>query len=92
MKPDRDKILNGWLKYHNTNVEEVNEKLPLEVRQKPDWFGLYPVSQEQYDEWKAWAVEYIAKVTGYSKGFVERKWWSIELDCAPTVNEEKIEK
>lgn len=88
---DREVLMDWWLsKYHNTNCKEVVEKYPEEVK-SPDWFKMFPVSQEQYDEWRDWAFKYIKKVTKMSKGFIEGAWWSVELDCAPYVKGKEVE-
>lgn len=81
---DRDIILNWWLeKYHNTNVEEVVKNHPKEVLESPEWFKLYPVTKEQYDEWKVWAKSYIKKELKLPNTLVDRRFWSIDLDCSP---------
>jgi hypothetical protein len=87
---NRDDLLNWWLmKYHNTNVEEVVEKYPKEVLNSSEWFKLFPVTQEQHDEWVAWAKDHIKKVTKISKAMVERQWGYIYLDCSPYVKREE---
>ena len=84
-KPSREDIINGWLKYYNTTVEEVISTLPKELLDTPDWFKLYPVTQEQHDEWVKWAKGYIKKVTKMSKRFVDVHWGFVYLDCAPNI-------
>jgi hypothetical protein len=84
----REDLLNGWLKYHNTTVEEVIKTHPKEVLENPDWFKLYPCTQQQHDEWATWAKAYIKKVTHYSKSIIERGWGVVYLDCAPYVTKE----
>ena len=81
----REDLLNGWLKYHNTTVEEVIKTHPKEVLENPDWFKLYPCTQQQHDEWVTWAKAYTKKVTTYPKPIIERGWGLIYLDCAPYV-------
>ena len=78
-------IVNGWLKYHNTTVKEVIEKHPKELLQSPDWFKLYEVTQEQYDEWEKWAKEYIRKKTKISKKYIDRKFGFIALEYGPNI-------
>jgi len=45
----REDLLNGWLRYHNTNVDEVLKKHTKDELLSPDWFKLYPCTQEQYN-------------------------------------------
>jgi len=86
---NRDDILNYWLKkYHNTTVEEVVQKYPREQLEHPDWFKLFPVTQEQYDEWEKWSKDHIRKVTKMSKKLLERQWPYIMLDCSPYVKKD----
>ncbi len=83
---ERDEILNLWLtKFHNTNVKEVIEKHPKEVLMDPSWFKLYPVTQEQYDEWEKESKEYILKNYQVHKETLKRAFWQISLDCGPYV-------
>ena len=85
----RKELLDWWLfKYHYTNSKEVAEKYPEECK-SPDWFKMFPVTQEQYNEWKGWAVSHIRNVTKMSKGYGDRIWWEVELNCAPYIKEEK---
>ena len=88
-KVDRDDLLNGWLKYHNTNVKEVINSHPKEVLEDPDWFKLYPVTQEQHDEWVAWAKAFIKKETKSSKAMLERGWGLVYVNCSPYVEREE---
>lgn len=85
----REDLLNGWLKYHNTTVEEVVKKHPKEVLQSTEWFKLYPCTQEQADEWEKWAKDYVRKVTKCSKKYLEQAWWSIYLNNSPYVKPEE---
>ena len=90
--PDRDEILNLWLfKYHNTTVKEVVDKHPKEVLESPDWFKLYPCTKEQYEEWKNEVKDLLRKKYKMSKRFIERGWWSIELDCSPYIKDNNFE-
>lgn len=84
-KPSREDILNGWLKYYDTTIGEVKTLHDEELLKSPDWFKLYPVTQEQHDEWVIWAKEYIRKVTKMSKKFIDRGWGMVYLDCAPNI-------
>jgi len=84
MKTTRDDILNGWLKYHNTNVEEVVEKYPEEIK-SPEWFKLFPCTQEQCDEWENWAKDLLKKKDKLKNWEIDRMWGFIYLDCSPYV-------
>ena len=84
-KPSREDILNGWLKYYDTTIEEIKTLHDEEILKSPDWFKLYPVTQEQHDEWVIWAKEYIKKTTKLSKKFVDKNWGFVYIDCAPNV-------
>lgn len=86
-----EELLDWWLfKYHYTNSKEVAKKYPEEVK-SPNWFKMFPVTQEQHDEWKSWAMSHIKKVTKLPKAFIKSTWWSVELDCAPYVKEKEVE-
>lgn len=84
-KVERNEILNLWLKYHNTTVEEVIKNHPKEILESPEWFKLYPCTQEQCDEWEKEVKNLLRKEYKMSKRLIERGWWSIELDCSPYV-------
>lgn len=87
---DRDYLIDGWLKYHNTNCKEVIEKYPEEIK-TPAWFSLFKVTQEQHDEWVKWAKEYLIKGCKIPKKIVERGWGMVYLDCSPSViSEDKV--
>jgi hypothetical protein len=74
-----------WLKkFHNTTIKEVGEKHPEECK-SGKWFALYPCTDEQYAEWKEWAVKQAAKDNGISIKHAQLGFWSIDLDCGPTV-------
>jgi len=86
---DRTVLLDWWLqKYHNTNCSEVIRLHPKEVLESPDWFKLYPVTEEQEQEWIKWAKSYIKKETKMSKLLLERQWPYVYLDCSPYVKKE----
>lgn len=85
---NREIILDLWLKYHNTNVKEVISKHTKEELSSPEWFKLYPCSQEQYDNWKKEVKLYLKKC-GISKFLIEKGWWDIELNCSPYIKQDK---
>ena len=82
---ERNDLLNGWLKYHGTTVEEVIAKHPKEVLESTEWFKLYPVTQEQCNEWEKWAKDFIKKETKYPNKVIERGWGMVFLDVAPYI-------
>ena len=84
-KVNREDLINGWLRYHNTNVDEVLKKHTRDKLLSPDWLKLYPCTQEQYNEWETWAKEHTRKVTKLSNRMINKAWWSVVLDCAPYV-------
>lgn len=84
----RNDLLNGWLKYHNITVTDVINNHTKEELNTPDWFKLYPVTQEQHDEWEKWAINYIATKTKYSKSYIKNHWGFVYLDCAPNIIKE----
>lgn len=85
-KVNPDVLMNWWLgKYHNTSLTEVIATHSEETLHSPEWFKLYPVTEEQYEEWKAWAKEYVRKETKCSKKTVDRGWGWIDLQTAPYV-------
>ena len=89
-KVNRNDLLNGWLKYHNTTIEEVISTHSKEWGESPDWFKDYPCTQEQSDEWVVWAKDFIRKETKCSKYLLERGWPLVYLDCAPYVKKEEL--
>ena len=86
----RDDYLNWWLsKYHNTNVEEVINTHDKETLSSPNWFKLYPVTQEQHDEWEKWAKATYKKENRLNKAMLNRSWGFVYLDVAPYVPKNK---
>lgn len=83
-KIDINDLFNGWLKYHSTTVDDVAKQYPEEVK-SPIWYKLFPVTQEQYDEWEIWAKQHIKDVTKASKKKIDHEWPWICLSCAPYV-------
>jgi len=84
-------LINWWLeKYHNTNLEEVFKLHPDWTDDNPDYNSLmfyeaYQCTQEQHDEWKAWASETYRKFTGLNKKAAERGFCYIYLNTAPMI-------
>lgn len=87
---DRDLLINEWLKYHNTNVKELVAKHPKEVLEDPSWFKLYPVTQEQHDEWMDWAKKYVKSILKLKGKQFDWNWGMIYLDSSPSVIDEDI--
>jgi len=91
-KLKEEDLVNWWLeKYHNTNLERIKEKNP-ERAENPyehtrEFYAKYPVTEEQHDEWNTWAKSYVKKMTGYSKALIDKGWWSVYLNCSPSVIE-----
>lgn len=83
-KIDRNDLLNGWLKYHNTSVDKVIQTHSKEILDNPEWFKLYPCTQEQCNEWELWTKR-LLKFNKWSKAMIERKWPYIYLDCSPYI-------
>ena len=85
-KINLDDLRDLWLKkYHNTTTAELIEKHPKEVLESPEWFKLYPCTQEQCDEWAVEAKELIKKITKLSKKTIDREFWYIYLNISPYV-------
>ena len=81
----RNDLLNGWLKFHNTTVDELAVTLPEELKDSPEWWAMYAVTQEQHDESVEWAKDFVKKETKISKRMFERLWPLTYLNCAPSV-------
>jgi hypothetical protein len=83
-------LINGWLeKYHNTTIDKVLEENPT-WKDNPqehtrEFYDKYPVTQEQHDEWVEWAKETLRKTLRKSKKYIDRSWWSVYLNVAPTI-------
>ena len=83
-------LINWWLeKYHNTNLDRVQEAHP-EWMDNPkehsmDFYKAYAVTEQQHDEWNKWAKEYTRKVTGHTKKFIDRGWPWVYLDTSPSI-------
>lgn len=78
-----------WLKkFHNTTSEQVVKDHPEEAK-SGQWFESYPITEKQYREWRTWAESEVMKDCKIGRSALQRYWWSIELDCAPTVINEK---
>lgn len=80
-------LINEWLKYHDTNANEVIQKHPEEVK-TGDWFRLYPVTQEQHDDWVIWAKEYIKNELKISNRMLNHDWPWVYLDTSPSIKQE----
>ena len=84
MQYDRNEIINGWLKYHNTTVDEILKQYPEECK-SGQWFALFKVTQEQHDEWVVWAKKRIREMSKVSKKFIDRVWPYIYLNDSPSI-------
>ena len=89
---DSKDLINWWLeKYHNTDLDKVMDENP-DWKENPqehtrEFYAKYPVTSEQEKEWEKWAKEYIRKVTKLSKKAIDHSWWSVYLNCSPSVIE-----
>ena len=81
---DRTEIINGWLKYHNTTVDEILKKYPKECK-SGEWFSLFKVTQEQHDEWVVWAKKRIKQMCKVSDLVINKSWPYIYLNDSPTI-------
>lgn len=54
-----------------------------------EFYREYAVTQEQHDDWEKLAKELVRKTTKLPKKIIERSWWSVYLDCAPSIKEER---
>lgn len=85
-KPDINEIRNLWLqKYHNTTVEEILHILPKEITSTPDWFKLYPCTDDQCHEWEVEAKKLLKTKYKIPKYLIKKGWWVLYLNCAPYV-------
>lgn len=90
--PSKDDLINWWLfKFHTTNIKEVVEKYPEEVK-FAEWFKLFPVTKSQYSEWETWAKNYLKVECKLTKWQIKQVWWKVILDCSPYVKPDKYEK
>lgn len=88
--PSRDELMDMWLiKYHNITAKEVAEKYPEEAK-SPEWFKLFPCTQEQCDAWEKEVKELYKKKYKISKRLLERAWPFVYLDCSPYVKREEV--
>lgn len=87
---ERKILLDWWLqKFHNTTVDEVIATHSKETLENADWFKLYPVTQEQEDEWVKWAKSYIKRTLRMGNAMLERQWPYVFLDCSPYVKNDE---
>jgi hypothetical protein len=90
MKLTEDIIRDWWLKkFHNTTSEEVVKKYPEQCK-TPSWFKLYPVTQQQHDEWHEWMLGALQKEWRCSKKYIRKYSWAIYLQLAPNVKEDDM--
>lgn len=84
-----DELRDLWLKkYFNTDSKGVIEAIGIEAASSSNWFKLYQVTQEQYDEWRKDAKNLIKEVSKISKRLIDRGFWYIELQCGPMIKRE----
>lgn len=93
--PSVEELLNLWLeKYHNITFQQVKDTHPEWVEHPEehtrDFYNKYAVTQEQHDEWVKEAKELLRKKYKMSKRMVDKGWWSVYLNCSPSVELVKI--
>jgi hypothetical protein len=85
-------LINLWMtKHFNTTYQEELLKNPPEVMQSSDWYRLYPVTQQQHDEWEVEAKEVFRKHFKLKKTSVNRYWGLTYLNTSPYVKQEESE-
>jgi hypothetical protein len=85
-------LINLWMtKYYNTTIQEELLKNPSEVMQSSDWYRLYPVTQQQHDEWEVEAKEVYRKYLKLKKSVVDRYWGFTYLNVSPYIKQEESE-
>jgi hypothetical protein len=85
-KTSGDDLINWWLKkYHDLTIEELVVKEP-ELTKTPEWYKKYAVTQSQHDEWREWAIKTLMKENRMNRKRVERNWWAVYLNTAPSIN------
>ena len=91
--PDVEELLDLWLvKCHNITMEKVKEDNPEWMKNPSahtrDFYEKYKVTQEQLDEWEKEAKLLLRKKYKMSKWMVDKGWWSVYLNCSPSVIKE----
>jgi hypothetical protein len=91
-KVTEEDLINWWLtEYHDTNMNEVLASHPqwwVNPRSHHREFYLeYAVTQEQHDEWEAWAKEAVRKSYGLSKRYNDVTWPFLYLNVSPQVKD-----
>ena len=84
-------FVNWWLeKYHDTNLDKVLENHPEWQDDPPshsrEFYAAYTVTDEQHDEWYAWAIQKVMKHYRYGKKRAERDFCLPYLDVSPMVS------
>jgi hypothetical protein len=89
-KITEEDLINLWLeKYHNTNIEKILEENPT-WKENPnehtrEFYEKYKVTQEQHDEWVIEAKELLRVKLRRSKKYIDKTWWSVYLNCSPSI-------
>ena len=91
-KLTEEEFIDKWLTdYHNTNLREVLENHPEWMENMADgsreFYKTYAVTNEQHDEWYAWAIQRIMKHYRYGKKRAEKAFAFPYLNVSPTVNQ-----
>ena len=93
--PNIEELLDLWLvKYYNVTMQKVKEDNPEWMKNPQehtrDFYEKYPVTQEQLDEWEKEAKKLLNKKYKMSKCMIDKGWWSVYLNCAPSVIKEEL--
>ena len=90
---DAERVFDEMKKHKKDFTEEectaISERLNNATT---EFYKTYAVTEEQHDEWVKEAKEYIRKITKLPKKLIERGWWSVYLDCSPSVKREENDK
>jgi hypothetical protein len=80
-----NELINGWLKYHNTTIEEVFDKNPHYKEDNRQFFLDYAVTHSQHEEWEKWAKNKLKIDLKLTKKRLDLSWPWVYLDCSPNV-------
>jgi spore coat polysaccharide biosynthesis protein SpsF (cytidylyltransferase family) len=90
MKAIAEDYFNAWLKYHNTNTEQVKKDHPEWdlKRDSHKFYKTYAVTQQQHDEWYEWAIKQVMKDYKMSRKIAEKEFQFPYLNLAPSIIKE----
>lgn len=90
-KIDGNYIINQWLKYHNTTIEEVFKNYPNYKDNNRQFYLDYAITQKQHDDWEIWAKDYVKKHSKLSNAILKHDWPWLYLNVAPSIKTESNE-